>query len=91
MADESMLEKILSGEEKPVIRQFKTSAALVTKDSTYTVKKAENTNKFYVLGHPESSSASKCDIKTMTSIQIECTPTATKVYQVLSVLPTYAG
>ena len=91
MPNEEILDKILAGEEKPVIRQFEKSAALITEDSTLTIKKAENTNKFYVLGHPENTSSSKCHIRTMTSIQIECSFTATKVYQVLDTLPEYGG
>lgn len=53
-------------------------AALSTNDRTFKIKKAENTNKLYILNGTK--------IETVTSVQIEFSLAKTKVYQVLSIL-----
>ena len=44
-----LLEKILNGEETPCIKNYKGTAALCTSSETFKIKKAENTNKMFIL------------------------------------------
>ena len=78
--DNDLLEKILSNKEVPHIKNFKPDdevdiqnykpyAALCTSNETFKIKKAENTNKMYVLDLP-SAEHKGSELKTETSLWI---------------------
>ena len=68
--DPKLLESILNGSETPKIKNFtsgKSMAALCTSSETFKIKKAENTNKFFIMNVQENGA----EILTQTSLQIE--------------------
>jgi hypothetical protein len=50
-------------------------AALCTREGTFKIKKAENTNRMLVVD------SQKGEVQTETSVQIEWSPCKTKIYQ----------
>ena len=77
-----MIKKLLESKEKPMIKSFqvgdsKQMAAMCTSTNTYKIKHAENTNTFYVMKTLDDSTVS---VEASTQIQIEFSPSKTKVY-----------
>jgi len=56
---------------------------MCTSSQTFKIKHAENTNTFYVV---KIADESVCTVEASTQIQIEFSPSKTKVYQVISTL-----
>ena len=65
--DPALLESIMNGSETPVIKNFtigKSMAALCTSTQTFKIKKAENTNSFFIMNVQDKGA----EILTQTSL-----------------------
>ena len=60
-------------------------AAMCTSSDTYKIKKAESTNKMFILDLP-SRDHKGIELKTQTSLQIEFSVTKPKTFQILTYL-----